>query len=86
PLLSKQAYEKIDPGSPGIQLILKNLVKEIAEMAETQYKLGIEYYINEKLVKAIDSWKETLRLNPLHPKAALDIQRARDLLKKLQNF
>ncbi len=86
PLLSKQAYEKIDPGSPGIQIILKNLVKEIAELAETQYKLGIEYYINEKLVKAIDSWKETLRLNPLHPKAALDIQRARDLLKKIQAY
>jgi tetratricopeptide (TPR) repeat protein len=50
--------------------------------AETHYRNGVKHFLNEELELAVKEWKEALRLNPNHPKAAQDIEDAERLLKK----
>jgi len=54
--------------------------------AEELYNAGVRYFINQKLDKAILSWERTLALNPDHPKAPRDIEKARGLLKMLKEL
>lgn len=62
-----------------------NLKKQIAKQAALHYGKGVEFYRNQQLEKAIEQWRQTLQLNPQHPKAAKEIKVARRLLKKLKN-
>jgi tetratricopeptide (TPR) repeat protein len=48
--------------------------------AEDRYRKGLQYFLAEDLHGAIREWEETLRLDPEHPKAKRDIEKARSLL------
>lgn len=50
--------------------------------AETYYRKGVKHFLNEELELAIEAWRQTLDLNPDHPKAAQDIENAMRLLDK----
>jgi len=50
--------------------------------AEKHYSTGIGYFLAEEFPQAIKEWEETLRLDPEHPNARKDIEKARNLLKK----
>ncbi len=50
--------------------------------AETLYRKGVRYFLNEELEAAIDAWEKALALNPKHPKARQDIENAMRLLDK----
>jgi tetratricopeptide (TPR) repeat protein len=56
------------------------------QLAETHYKAGLNYYLNQDLEKAIEEWNRTLKLNPKHPKAQANIREARETLKKLKRI
>jgi tetratricopeptide (TPR) repeat protein len=56
------------------------------QLAEVHYINGIKYYTQEKLDQAIQEWRETLNLNPQHPKAKGDIENAQRLLQKLKDI
>ena len=62
-----------------VQILEKNLQKE----AEGHYKKGLAYYTSGDLDKAIEEWQETLRLNPTHPQADQDLQKARRQRERL---
>ncbi|MEJ2039813.1 MAG: tetratricopeptide repeat protein, partial [Desulfosarcinaceae bacterium] len=55
---------------------------KINARAEMLYRRGVKHFLNEELELAIKDWKETLKLNPNHPKAAQDIENAERLLQK----
>lgn len=63
--------------SPGPDISLQ-------EQAEIHYAKGMKYFLSEELEKAIEQWEETLRINPDHPHAKRDLQRAQNLLKNLK--
>lgn len=50
--------------------------------AEALYRQGVMHFLNEELEQAIQSWTDSLTLNPNHPKARQDIDNARRLLEK----
>ena len=59
---------------------------QLQEQADVHYAKGIKYFLSEELEKAIEQWEETLRINPNHPNAKRDLQRARNLLKNLRKL
>ncbi len=56
----------------------------LQEQAEIHYAKGMKYFLSEELKKAIEQWEETLRINPNHPHAKRDLERAQNLLKNLK--
>jgi tetratricopeptide (TPR) repeat protein len=50
--------------------------------AELRYSKGVSFYLEEQFQEAIKEWEEALRLDPEHPNAKRDIQKARTMLKK----
>jgi tetratricopeptide (TPR) repeat protein len=54
------------------------------EQAELHYIKGARYFLAEDLDKAIVEWEEALRLNPEHPNAKRDIEKAKRILKNLR--
>ena len=53
--------------------------------AETHYRKGLQYYLAENLQGAVKEWEEALRLDPEHPSARRDIEKARRLIETLQS-
>ncbi len=49
--------------------------------AEEHYRKGVSYFIAEDLPRAIKEWEETLNLDPEHPNARRNIDKARKLLR-----
>lgn len=56
------------------------------EKAEELYNEGVRLFINQKLDDAIRAWEQTLVLNPAHPKAPKDLEKARALQQKLKDI
>jgi tetratricopeptide (TPR) repeat protein len=51
--------------------------------AESHYQNGVRYFLAEQLQDAIKEWEKALRLDPEHPHAKRDIEKARRLLDRL---
>jgi tetratricopeptide (TPR) repeat protein len=62
------------------------LERKRKEKAEEAYNAGVRFFVNQKLDEAIKSWELTLSLNPEHPKAQKDIEKARALQQKLRDL
>jgi tetratricopeptide (TPR) repeat protein len=73
---------KEDAGNAEASSFLKRMVTE----AETHYRNGVKYFINEKMDLAIAEWEQTIALNPNHAEARRDMEKARDILKKLKQI
>lgn len=73
----------MDPGYRDVTVLKASVEKQFAEL---HYNNGIKYFTEEKLDQAVQEWKETLRLNPQHPKAKRDVENALRLLKKLEEI
>lgn len=53
--------------------------------AEAHYAKGVAYYLEQQFREAIKEWEETLRLDPEHPNAKRDMQKARIMLKRARS-
>lgn len=78
---SQESLQK--PPAPSKPL---KLDASLQEQADIHYAKGVKYFLSEQLGKAIEEWEETLRINPNHPNAKRDLQRARNLLKNLKKL
>jgi tetratricopeptide (TPR) repeat protein len=76
--------KKLDPRYKGVQKDIAAVKAQIKKEAEENYRLGVNFFVNEEIGKAIETWEKTLILDPQHPKARQDIEKARRLLKKLK--
>jgi tetratricopeptide (TPR) repeat protein len=81
---SLRMYDKVDPEYEIVEKAIADVKKSMHEEAEDHYRKGVKHFINEKFRAAILEWAKSLTLNPDHPKAKSDIERARELLKKLE--
>jgi tetratricopeptide (TPR) repeat protein len=52
--------------------------------ADAHYAAGIRHFLVEDLDGAIREWEKTLSLDPAHPKARMDIEKARRLKGKIE--
>jgi tetratricopeptide (TPR) repeat protein len=50
--------------------------------AERHYNKGVAHFLIQELPQAVKEWEEALRLNPEHPNAGMDLQKARNIMKK----
>lgn len=81
-----EAYRKVDPALKDVPAALAALERRKKERAEEFYNEGVRFFINQKLDEAIGNWERTLALNPQHPQAAKDLEKARTLRQKLHEM
>jgi tetratricopeptide (TPR) repeat protein len=85
--MSKPAYSEEKPIKSIIPLPkLPKIELKLQDQAEVHYAKGIRHFLAEELEQAIGEWEETLRLNPDHPNAKKDLQKARRLLENLKKY
>ena len=82
----REALEQLSRVDPKYRDVKKWIVSVKRQLAEVHYINGIKYYTQEKLDQAVQEWRETLNLNPQHPKAKGDIENALRLLQKLKDI
>jgi tetratricopeptide (TPR) repeat protein len=73
----------IDP-KPKVKASVAQRAQDKAS-AESHYKEGMKLFVTDDLEAAILEWEETLRLNPSHPNAKRDVDRARNMLQGLES-
>ncbi|MFO8049234.1 MAG: hypothetical protein R6U29_09400 [Desulfosudaceae bacterium] len=78
--------DRVSPGYKGTKEFKTRIHHKMASEAEASYKVGVMYFINEDLEKAIAAWEKTLRLNPSHPTAEKNIENAKNLLDEYQKI
>jgi tetratricopeptide (TPR) repeat protein len=83
---SLKMFENIKNDYKDVKKISASIKTQMKKEAETHYKKGVKYFINEELKKAIAEWEKTLLLNPNHPKAVKDIENAKHLLMELEKI
>ncbi len=76
--------ETVDPAYQDTAVLINDAQLRLNAAAETHYRNGVKYFLNEELELAIKQWQAALRLNPALDKARRDISNARRLLKKLE--
>ncbi|UCD82458.1 MAG: tetratricopeptide repeat protein [Desulfobacterales bacterium] len=81
---SLEILNKMDPRYKGVQKDVAEIKVLLKKQAEENYRIGVSYFVKEEIDKAIEAWEKTLILDPQHPKAGQDIEKARRLLKKLK--
>jgi tetratricopeptide (TPR) repeat protein len=53
--------------------------------AENHYRKGLQYFLAENLQGAVKEWEVALRLDPEHPNAKRDMEKAQWLLKSVES-
>ena len=81
-----ETLERFDPRYRGVQKDIAEIKALLKQQAEESYRIGVNYFVNEEMDKAIEAWQKTLLFDPQHPKAAQDIEKARRVLKKLKDI
>ena len=76
----------LDKGYQDTGHLLTQSRAQLNARAETLYRKGVRFFLNEELEKAINAWSEALKLNPDHPKAKQDIENAIRLLDKWRDL
>ncbi len=76
--------ETIDLDYEDTAILINDAQLRLNAAAETHYRNGVKYFLNEELELAIRQWQAALKLNPNLDKARRDIANARRLLKKLE--
>lgn len=57
-----------------------------ARVVDTYYRQGLIHYKNQRLEQAIQQWEKLLTIDPEHKKAKIYINKARRMLKKLEEI
>lgn len=83
---SFKLFRRVDKYYSNTSSYMGRLRKKLQVMAGAHFKKGMQYFLNEKLRKAIAEWETTLQLDPSHPRARVDLEKARTMLKNLQEI
>lgn len=87
---SLRAFKKVDPTYKNVRETISDIEKRLRDQkaeAENLYLKGVKYFVAQELDAAVKEWEKTLKLDPDHPKAKNDLEKARRMrenLKKLQ--
>ncbi|HIJ79301.1 MAG: hypothetical protein OEY01_09980 [Desulfobulbaceae bacterium] len=81
---AQASLENVEDNFPGLHALEDEIRATRQRDAETHYRLGVKFYVNENLQNAINEWQETLRIYPEHDGALLNINKANSILEKLK--
>ena len=84
--LATPAYIEEKPDKSAITPKFRGIQTSRKDQAEAHYIKGVRYFLAEELDDAIREWEETIRLNPEHPGAKRDIEKAQRLLKNIKRI
>ena len=77
---------KLKPAELPIDSMIINLEKTILDTAEKRYQEGASLYSRNQFEAALKKWEETLALNPKHLLAQENAERARKVVRRLQEL
>ena len=87
---SLRAFKKVDRTYKNVGKTISDIEKRLRDQkaqAENLYLEGVKHFVAQDLDAAVKEWERTLQLDPEHPKAKKDLEKARRMrenLKKLQ--
>gem|GEM_PF-4556726 len=86
------AVVKLDPNNADANSMIRKLTgsestaKKDLDKAKTLYYQGVDFYVNNKIKEAVNTWKEVLKIDPDNTDAQKNILRAEAKLKALANL
>jgi len=78
--------QQLDPPTNDSRVMLAKVHKAMDQRADSHYKQGVSFFIEDKLNAAIAQWEQALSYNPAHQKAQENIVKARKLLEKVSSI
>ena len=85
-LAAKKLFLMVDRNYKSTGDYIRKITNQLRVRADYHYRKGAQYFVSEKLEKAISEWETALRLNPDHGKARADLRKARTMLKNLNRL
>jgi tetratricopeptide (TPR) repeat protein len=79
-----KAFLRLPKGFKDTGKQLDSTLGVLHKAAEPVYLEGVKYFIAEDLQKAVETWERALQMDPWHPKAQGDLQKAKQLLEKVR--
>lgn len=79
-------YSGMDEDFRDVAKRKQDIKKTMRNIADVHYKKGVKHYINENIRQAIVEWETTLKYNPDHENAKKEIEKAKNLLEKLEKM
>jgi len=76
----------LPPDFRDVQKQLTDLRRALKTEAEAHYRAGLASFVEDDLKQAIREWEKALNLDPGHRKAQKGLDKARVLLKTLENY
>ena len=81
---SLRMFQKVETSYKDQKAMVARVESRLREEAESHYAAGVKRFLAEDLEDAAKEWEMTLKLNPSHPKARKDLERARRLLEQVR--
>ena len=81
-----QMFLNLKPDFEKVGDYIKKVKAGLKKMAENSYKNGLKLFREQKLTQAIEQWKIVLEIEPEHKKAREYIEKAKNLLKSLEQL
>lgn len=85
-LEARKLFGMVNPDYQTTSDYIRRITNQLRVRADYHYKKGIQYFVDEKLAKAISEWEATLRLDPEHTRARAELNKARTMLKNLNGM
>jgi tetratricopeptide (TPR) repeat protein len=79
-----QMFRRVDASYKDQKETIARVESRLREEAERHYATGVKRFLAEDLEGAVREWETTLKLDPAHPKARKDLERARRMLEQVK--
>ncbi|HSB71529.1 MAG TPA: alkyl sulfatase dimerization domain-containing protein [Candidatus Methylomirabilis sp.] len=83
---SLRMFQKVETSYKDQKTMVARVGSRLREEAESHYAAGVKRFLAEDLEDAAKEWETTLKLDPSHPKAKKDLERARRLLEQVRGM
>jgi tetratricopeptide (TPR) repeat protein len=81
---SLRMFRKVETSYKDQKDMVARVESRLREEAESHYMAGLKRFLAEDLEGAVKEWETTLKLDPGHPKAKKDLERARGMLEQVK--
>ena len=82
-IVALKMFRNVEPGYRDVNKKILALEKNLMQRADFYYKKGVRLFVDEKLKDAIIQWHKALELNTEHSEAQKSIEKAQNILEKL---
>lgn len=83
---SLRMFRRVDASYRDQKDMVARVESRLRREAERHYAAGLKRFLAEDLEGAVQEWETTLKLDPAHPKAKKDMERARRMLEQVRTM